>query len=161
MKITITFLVLILSVFKNTWQHDDHTIPGMRNKCGNCSGLKTNNDRVTGFYCHPDDKVAVTRKYFKNESAFPECVPKIYDITHAIKNYCCFWSPNLGCSILVNEKSENLKVGCSQCDHHCYNKKSGAASMNFGQKCLTTLSLIFFAYDLIFHFKYNSEIISY
>ncbi|XP_016977702.2 uncharacterized protein LOC108043486 [Drosophila rhopaloa] len=102
--------------------------------CAECSAIEEN----VGFDCHPDDRKFVSVRNSQNESAYPNCVPNRYEITSPIQHYCCFWSPELGCSILLGKRQLTYKVACTQCED-CPGRWSGAKNTILGHKFLTGL----------------------
>ncbi|XP_044251703.1 uncharacterized protein [Drosophila takahashii] len=125
--------------------------------CGDCSGINYN--AGDGYRCHQDDQESVIRDKCLNESVYPECVPCYFDIKYPIKEYCCFWSPKVGCGILVNEKYFNDKKICNKCESYCHRKKeSGAWQEKVEHKFVIAISLIFVACIQFEKYAFNSII---
>ncbi|XP_039488154.1 uncharacterized protein LOC120449632 [Drosophila santomea] len=87
--------------------------------CGNCTNIK-NVHINTGFTCHFEDERQVENKFGERDDEYAHCVPKDYIINGEVKNYCCFWSPNWGCSALIGrhlfDKSSDY---CDTCRGSC------------------------------------------
>ncbi|XP_043646710.1 uncharacterized protein LOC122615710 isoform X3 [Drosophila teissieri] len=106
--------------------------------CGNCTNIE-NVHINTGFTCHFEDERQVENKFGERDDEYAHCVPKDYiingsfkshcldtgpnldlPITGEVKNYCCFWSPNWGCSALIGrhlfDKSSDY---CDTCRGSC------------------------------------------
>nr|XP_044251807.1 uncharacterized protein LOC108060778 [Drosophila takahashii] len=71
--------------------------------CGNCKKIK-NVQNNTGFSCHFKDEKAVEHMFEETANKYPACVPKNFLINRQVLYYCCFWSPELGCSALIGRK---------------------------------------------------------
>ncbi|XP_017122103.1 uncharacterized protein LOC108142625 [Drosophila elegans] len=109
--------LLILLLFSSLVQG----LNALNNSCISCSMIKNNHGQHTGHQCHHADQLAITdnSKMFQNE--FPQCVPNEYEINGGITEYCCFWSPELGCSVLFAAKlgEDHLKA-CTRCRAYCF-----------------------------------------
>ncbi|XP_017059959.1 uncharacterized protein LOC108100514 [Drosophila ficusphila] len=87
--------------------------------CGNCSHI--NNFHINpGFICHYEDEKAISRNYELDENLYAKCVPNSYVVTRAIDKFCCFWSPELGCSVLIGRRLYDKKLDyCAICKRYC------------------------------------------
>jgi len=123
------WLYLILSKKATT------NIPG----CEGCSMTYINHGNRTGYQCHYEDGTAVRTRFGSTEYEYPECVPMQYELTRKsamgntssgkhldsqilgdIKKYCCFWSPDLGCTALVGDTSpDEISKSCNRCRDLC------------------------------------------
>ncbi|XP_037718841.1 uncharacterized protein LOC119552945 isoform X2 [Drosophila subpulchrella] len=91
-------------------------IPG----CEACSMTYINHGNRTGYQCHYVDGTAVRTRFGSTEYEYPECVPKQYELTRDIKEYCCFWSPELGCTSLFGDTSpDGFLKSCNRCRDLC------------------------------------------
>ncbi|XP_050741764.1 uncharacterized protein LOC108028486 isoform X2 [Drosophila biarmipes] len=95
----------------------------------------------TGYQCHYEDGTAVRTRFGSTEYEYPECVPREYELTRDINEYCCFWSPELGCTVLLGGKSQDqfLKT-CNRCleicDHQQVDDNVGIIVMNSSRTML-------------------------
>ncbi|EDW49852.1 uncharacterized protein LOC6619426 isoform X1 [Drosophila sechellia] len=139
----IQVLVFFL-LYRNTLEDCGHNHSAVQDHydCGCCSGISNNNGKVVGFHCHKDDQNSILRYASGEESAFAECVPNCFEIKYPIEEYCCFWSPNLGCTILVNEKYFSNKDVCNNCKYFCQRTTGDGRSSSYPQKLILLLSLL-------------------
>ncbi|XP_037718842.1 uncharacterized protein LOC119552945 isoform X3 [Drosophila subpulchrella] len=91
--------------------------------CANCSDIKNFRTNV-GFTCHFDDDLAIEENFKKLENKHPECVPNEFTVTRDINQYCCFWSPKLGCSALIGRQHyDKMQTFCTTCGRYCSGTK--------------------------------------
>uniref|UniRef100_A0A6P4FTT1 Uncharacterized protein LOC108052961 n=1 Tax=Drosophila rhopaloa TaxID=1041015 RepID=A0A6P4FTT1_DRORH len=94
--------------------------PPENKSCIACVMIRNNHGQHTGHQCHRDDEIAVSGNSETFENKYPQCVPDQYEITRKINEYCCFWSPELGCSILFDRESfDGPSKACSRCRAYC------------------------------------------
>ncbi|XP_017034267.1 uncharacterized protein [Drosophila kikkawai] len=105
------------------------------NTCGDCSAKEfPKKFTTTGYSCDAKDNNAIESST-EAESGYPQCVPKSYAVVVPVHQYCCFWSPELGCTILVGQKqyvTDQLK--CTNCLEPCTRAatNSGVRHTNYG-----------------------------
>ncbi|EDX00002.1 uncharacterized protein LOC6534870 [Drosophila yakuba] len=139
-KLLVLFLLYRKTLGLNCYHN--HSADHDHYDCGCCAGISNNNGKVIGYHCHSDDQESILRYTFEKESAFTACVPNGFEIKYPILEYCCFWSPNLGCTILVNEKYINDKVVCNHCKHFCQRTTGSKGSSKYVHKLVMELSLL-------------------
>ncbi|XP_050741763.1 uncharacterized protein LOC108028486 isoform X1 [Drosophila biarmipes] len=112
-------------------------VPG----CESCTMANFKYGNRTGYQCHYEDGTAVRTRFGSTEYEYPECVPREYELTRDINEYCCFWSPELGCTVLLGGKSQDqfLKT-CNRCleicDHQQVDDNVGIIVMNSSRTML-------------------------
>nr|XP_017034265.1 uncharacterized protein LOC108083114 isoform X1 [Drosophila kikkawai] len=148
------FLVLITLVHKST--QADQDVSPISNTCGDCSIKKfPKKFTSTGHTCHEKDENALEVNSIQTESgySYPQCVPKMYTVLRPIKQYCCFWSPELGCSVLLGQKQyETDQLKCTYCLEPCTRAaSSGVQHTNY--RILAFIPLALPLKNLIFHFR--------
>ncbi|XP_044251704.2 uncharacterized protein [Drosophila takahashii] len=88
--------------------------------CETCLILANNHGNRTGYQCHYEDDSAVAGKFGSTENEYPKCIPNEYELIRDINEYCCFWSPELGCSVLLGIKSNyEYNTACNKCLELC------------------------------------------
>ncbi|KMZ00652.1 uncharacterized protein Dsimw501_GD17217, isoform B [Drosophila simulans] len=123
-------VLVFFVLYRNTLADCGHNHSAVQDHydCGCCSGISNNNGRVVGFHCHKDDQNSILR-YASDEE-------------NPIEEYCCFWSPNLGCTILVNEKYFSNKDVCNNCKYFCQRTTGDGRSSRYPRKLILLLSLL-------------------
>ncbi|KAH8278899.1 hypothetical protein KR018_010926, partial [Drosophila ironensis] len=79
-----------------------------------------------GMYCtNPADREALRRvgsSALRKPSVWNYCVPDEYQLFAHIYEYCCLWSPKIGCRQLAGkdfQKNDDLTESCDVCLSSC------------------------------------------
>ncbi|EDV52436.1 uncharacterized protein Dere_GG13359 [Drosophila erecta] len=139
-QLLVFFLLCRITLEENCYHN--HSAGHDHYDCGCCSQISNNNGNAIGYHCHKDDQDSILKYALERESAFSECVPNGFEVKYSIKEFCCFWSPNLGCTILVNEKYFVDKAVCNRCKYYCQRTSGSERSSNYPQKLIMELSLL-------------------
>ncbi|KPU78912.1 uncharacterized protein Dana_GF27912 [Drosophila ananassae] len=90
--------------------------------CGNCKEVRNANRNSTGGFCHFEDGLYVIRIFEGENNSLPSCIPPTYDLSRSIRHFCCFWSPTLGCTMLIGPLYyQRFELQCDQCVPVCTN----------------------------------------
>ncbi|EDV53850.1 uncharacterized protein LOC113564843 [Drosophila erecta] len=79
----------------------------------------------SGLFCQTKsdkDKILFSTKTGNKLYNLPECVPPKYNVTGPILDWCCLWSPKVGCQQLAGTHYQNQsgwKENCDICLHSC------------------------------------------
>ncbi|XP_037718833.1 uncharacterized protein LOC119552944 isoform X1 [Drosophila subpulchrella] len=95
--------------------------------CKNCSHI-INVHGTPGFFCDYQDWGVVENSSGAKQN-HSECVPKKFMVNRHIENYCCFWSPEVGCSMLIGRQIFDKNIeSCEACSLSCAGLKSNLDS---------------------------------
>ncbi|XP_020815859.1 uncharacterized protein LOC110189923 [Drosophila serrata] len=139
-------LLVFITLVHKSRQHPEDSSPGL-NRCGDCSSSKIPHTFTsTGHRCHEEDVNALQKNFTQPTNKFPQCMPRMYQMKYPIARFCCFWSPQLGCQILIGEKHyEKFGVTCVACHQYCRAAKSGVQRTNYGNLATILLALLLLA----------------
>ncbi|KRK02327.1 uncharacterized protein LOC26534482 [Drosophila yakuba] len=91
--------------------------------CANCTSEK-HFRTTTDFYCHYEDDSSIEERVRESGNMYADCLPDQFIMTRNIQWYCCFRSPELGCSALIGRKFYDKKIySCKTCKRFCSGTK--------------------------------------
>ncbi|KQS44277.1 uncharacterized protein LOC26526398 [Drosophila erecta] len=87
--------------------------------CANCTSENTIRTS-TDFYCHYEDDLSVEEGVGELRNRYADCLPDQFAITRKIQRFCCFRSPEMGCSVVIGRKFYDSKIySCKTCKQFC------------------------------------------
>ncbi|XP_023031553.1 uncharacterized protein LOC111518573 isoform X2 [Drosophila willistoni] len=127
-------------------------------KCGNCMTVANYKKDEAGFDCSTDDMAITFAPPGRRPSSIKlaECLPPKFDIVDAVYDYCCFWSPHLGCTQVYGESYlPKHKDNCSLCAEPCGKvkieviKNSNTRTIDLQEQLIILYFLSLLIYDII------------
>ncbi|XP_017071177.1 uncharacterized protein LOC108107892 [Drosophila eugracilis] len=117
--------------------------------CGNCSRVR-NDHAGLGFACHSADESAVSKVWLidVNKKSELECLPSAYKLDRHINHFCCFWSPETGCTEVIGRLYyDKRNLYCQVCKEYCLGSKNffddkDGSYKNSAFGCLIAMALV-------------------
>ncbi|XP_017046879.1 uncharacterized protein LOC108091981 [Drosophila ficusphila] len=95
-------------------------------KCSNCKQLQARClISKSGIFCTNKtdrQKIKFTTEAQSDYSTLGDCVPEKYAVIGPIMDWCCLWSPQMGCQQLAGyyyQNQSDWEQTCGLCEHSC------------------------------------------
>ncbi|XP_016952293.1 uncharacterized protein LOC108026104 [Drosophila biarmipes] len=119
----VVFLILFCAGCPGLAEHgEDNTSP----KCANCKDIQSKcTVTKSGLFCtNKTDKLNIQFAKGRDDYTYDvdDCVPEKYTITGPIMDWCCLWSPKIGCQQVAGSHYQNQSEWENTCDiclHSC------------------------------------------
>uniref|UniRef100_A0A6P4ECJ9 Uncharacterized protein LOC108042225 isoform X1 n=1 Tax=Drosophila rhopaloa TaxID=1041015 RepID=A0A6P4ECJ9_DRORH len=149
-----SLITLLIMFFLGCQEAADKVLYIPDAKCSDCSNIQSKcTISKSGVYCtNKTDKQNIHFSKGKQEKLLDlaECLPDKFTVTGPILDWCCFWTPKMGCQQLGGTLYQNFS-DCDICRHSCNcdeDKVSGMVKISPRRWCavLGILALLSIAY---------------
>ncbi|KAH8362961.1 hypothetical protein KR084_003726 [Drosophila pseudotakahashii] len=89
-------------------------------RCTDCKSIQSKcSISKSGMFCpnkSDKQKIQFSRGYTDNSYDLKDCVPEKYTLTDPIEDWCCLWSPKIGCQQVAGTNYQNQTNWEKTCD---------------------------------------------
>ncbi|XP_030561468.1 uncharacterized protein LOC115763157 isoform X1 [Drosophila novamexicana] len=105
--------------------HNRESINDISNKCADCSTYISCNVMNYGQLIElnaDENKIKRCDSKVTTVNTLDKCLPRVYRIHELLEGFICFWTPQMGCTIVIGKRQQQRNYTenyCEQCLSHC------------------------------------------